>query len=95
MADRVCRPAPRPAQRGEIETRTASRIEYSLTGARVQRGGCDAPIERDERVRRRIVGFCPAVVSFAYPGPLDSLAHHGSNGLLDGVLVMIVTSRPM
>ena len=37
--------------------RTASGIEDSLTGTRAQRRQCKAPIERDERIRRRIVGL--------------------------------------
>ncbi len=50
-------PAPRRAERCEMDTRTASGIEDSLTGTRAQRRQCKAPIERDERIRRRIVGL--------------------------------------
>jgi hypothetical protein len=40
-----------------MRTRTASGIKYALAGTGAQRGQCEAPIQRDERMCRRVVGL--------------------------------------
>src|SRR5262249_5732477 len=62
-------------QATQVGACAASRIEHPLAGARRERPQSVAAVERDERVRRRIVGLGPTIVSLPYRPPVHTLAH--------------------
>src|SRR5262249_34101325 len=69
------RPTARRTQAAEVRPRAAARIEYPLAGLRIERAQRVAPIHRDQRVRRGVVGLRPPVVSVAHARSLHAPAH--------------------
>ena len=59
----------------QMGTRTAACVEDPFSGAWIECGKRVTPIQRDEGVRRRVIGFGPAVVSLSHPRSLYALSH--------------------